>query len=104
MLTVDQARELVLSRARRLPPRPVPLDEALGAVLAADVAADVDAPPFDKALVDGYALRSTDAAAGVATYRVVEEVVAEATRRGRRRGAAPVAAPRTPLTAVDEPA
>ena len=33
---------------------------ALGCVLAEDVAADLDSPPFDKALVDGYAVRSSD--------------------------------------------
>jgi molybdopterin molybdotransferase len=37
-----------------------PLIEALGCVLAEDVVADVDSPPFDKALVDGYAVRSGD--------------------------------------------
>ena len=38
----------------------VPLAVALGRVLAADVVARVDAPPFDRANVDGFALRSAD--------------------------------------------
>jgi putative molybdopterin biosynthesis protein len=36
------------------------LADALGRVLAADVASPVDVPPFDRALVDGFALRSLD--------------------------------------------
>lgn len=43
-----------------LPPEPVPLDQALGRVLAGDVASPIDVPPFDRALVDGFALRAVD--------------------------------------------
>jgi putative molybdopterin biosynthesis protein len=46
-----------------LRPRPgerVALASALGRVLAADLAAPVDAPPFDRANVDGFALRAAD--------------------------------------------
>ena len=39
---------------------PAAWSSALGCVLAEDVAADLDLPPFDKALVDGYAVRSAD--------------------------------------------
>src|SRR5205823_13410532 len=38
----------------------VALLAALGRVLAEDVAAPIDVPPFDRANVDGFALRSTD--------------------------------------------
>jgi molybdopterin molybdotransferase len=60
MLTVEEALKVVLERARPLPPRRVPLAEALGCVLAEDVVADIDSPPFDKALMDGYAVRAAD--------------------------------------------
>jgi len=51
--------------AAALHPRPlgseeVALDLALGRVLARDVAAPVDAPPFDRATVDGIAVRAAD--------------------------------------------
>ena len=45
----------------------VPLGKALGRVLAHDVAAPIDVPPFDRSNVDGFALRAADttgAAAG----------------------------------------
>ncbi|MFO0909877.1 MAG: gephyrin-like molybdotransferase Glp [Isosphaeraceae bacterium] len=76
LLSVEEARAEVLSRSRPLPSRARPLADAYGCVLAEDVTSDLDVPPFDKALVDGYALASSDAQAGVRRYRVIEEVMA----------------------------
>jgi putative molybdopterin biosynthesis protein len=45
-----------------LPAQRVPLAEALGRTLAADLAAPIDVPPFDRANVDGFALRAADTA------------------------------------------
>ena len=45
-----------------LPAETVDLAAALGRVLAHDVVADVDAPPFDRSNVDGFALRAIDTA------------------------------------------
>jgi molybdopterin molybdotransferase len=60
MLTVAEALSAVLDNARALPPVSAPLADALGCVIAEDAVADLDSPPFDKALVDGYAVRSSD--------------------------------------------
>jgi len=38
----------------------VPLDEAAGRVLAADIVAGFDVPPFDRAAMDGYAVKAKD--------------------------------------------
>ncbi len=38
----------------------VPLDQALGRVLADDVRARIDLPPFDRSVVDGFAVVATD--------------------------------------------
>ena len=43
-----------------LPPETVPLAQALGRVLASDISSPIDVPPFDRALVDGFALRAAD--------------------------------------------
>jgi putative molybdopterin biosynthesis protein len=43
-----------------LAPEVIPLAEALGRVLAADVFATVDVPSFDRANVDGFAVRAAD--------------------------------------------
>ncbi len=52
----------------------VPLGEALGRVLAEDVRLDRDAPPFDRATMDGYAVRSADAVAPGTTLRVIGRI------------------------------
>jgi molybdopterin molybdotransferase len=77
MLSVPQAQEIVLKHARPLPPESVPLaSSALDLVLAEDIASDVDMPPFDKSLMDGYAVRASDLATGQATLTILEEVTA----------------------------
>jgi molybdopterin molybdotransferase len=78
MLTIDEALRAVLGRCAPLPAQVRPLVATLGCVLAEDVTADLDLPPFDKALVDGYALRSADLGAGGDDRRltVVEEITA----------------------------
>ncbi|MFN3483722.1 MAG: molybdopterin-binding protein, partial [Rhabdaerophilum calidifontis] len=48
--------------ARPLGVETVALDVAPGRILAADLAAPIDTPPFDRSVVDGFALRAADAA------------------------------------------
>ncbi|MFI5455851.1 MAG: gephyrin-like molybdotransferase Glp [Isosphaerales bacterium] len=60
MLSVSEALDAVLQHARALPSAWCPLERALCCALAEDVIAEEDSPPFDKALVDGYAVRSAD--------------------------------------------
>lgn len=60
MLSVDEALREVLAAATPLGPRRSPLRQAAGCVLAEEIVADLDLPPFDKALMDGYAIRSSD--------------------------------------------
>jgi molybdopterin molybdotransferase len=77
MITVAEAQTAILDRLRPLPAESRPLDlSALGLVLAEDVASDIDLPPMDKAMMDGYAVRSADLATGRATLAVVEEITA----------------------------
>lgn len=61
-MTVEEARELVLSGVPRLDSERVPLIEALGRVLAADAASDIDVAPFDNSAMDGFAVRAADTA------------------------------------------
>src|SRR5262245_18625953 len=76
MLTVAEAIAEIIARVVRLPPTRVALQESLGLVLAEDAISDLDSPPFDKALMDGYAVRSADVSSGRAILRVIEEVSA----------------------------
>ncbi len=76
MHTVDQALALVVEHAHALAPRSVPLSHSLGLMLAEAVTSDIDSPPYDKALMDGYAVRHDDLASGSAQLQVVDEVTA----------------------------
>ena len=62
VVSAEEARTRFMRRIdlAPLPGETVGLAAALGRVLAADVAAPIDVPPFDRANVDGFALRSAD--------------------------------------------
>jgi molybdopterin molybdotransferase len=75
MVEVAAAIETVLGRVIPLSTEPVPVAAGLGRVIAEDVASDIDSPPFTKALMDGYAVRSVDLAEP-APLTVIEEVAA----------------------------
>lgn len=86
MISVDEALRLVQEHARPLVPRQVALGEAAGLVLAERVVSEVDSPPYDKTLMDGYAVVSSDPSA---ERRVVEEIGAGCLpRRAVMRGTA----------------
>ncbi|MFL5341497.1 MAG: gephyrin-like molybdotransferase Glp [Gemmataceae bacterium] len=89
MVPVEEALEIVLRHARPLPAASCPLSPAvLGRVLAEDVASDLDMPPFDKALMDGYAARCADLRNGEADLPVQAEVTAGQTAPALRPGEA----------------
>jgi putative molybdopterin biosynthesis protein len=62
VVSAAEARRRFEERIDRAPlgAEPLPLADALSRVLAADVVAPVDAPPFDRANVDGFAVRAAD--------------------------------------------
>jgi molybdopterin molybdotransferase len=70
MLTPAEAEALILASIPPLPTEDVPLAEAHGRVLRANIRADRDLPPFDRVMLDGYALRAAAWAAGTRTFRV----------------------------------
>src|SRR5215203_4587218 len=76
LLSVDQA--IAILDGTPVAPRVVerPLHECLGLRLAQDVVADRDYPPFDKSLMDGYAVRCADLATTPADLKLVAEVAA----------------------------
>jgi molybdopterin molybdotransferase len=63
LLPIESARAAVVSSCERLAAEPVPLANAAGRVLAADVIASTDLPRFDNSAMDGFAVRS-DASSG----------------------------------------
>lgn len=99
LLSIEQALARVLARARPLEAERVPVAETAGRVLAEDVQAPVDLPPFASSAMDGYALRAEDTpgrlpivfrvAAGLPAERPLEAGEAMAIATG---GAVPVGA------------
>ncbi|MGX1306306.1 molybdopterin molybdotransferase [Amorphus suaedae] len=76
LLPVLEARARVLAGAARLGVDHAPLAEAVGRVLAQDIAATRQQPPFAASAMDGYAVRAVDAAEAGATLRLVGASVA----------------------------
>ncbi len=60
MISVEEALERILAEIAPLDVVQVPLSEALGLVLAEDVIAQEDIPPFANSAMDGFALLSRD--------------------------------------------
>src|SRR5215468_2837332 len=80
MISVRDALERVLDGLPRLGSEQVALTHARARVLAADIAAPRDVPPFRNSAMDGYAVRSADVAtaapARTVRLRVLETVAA----------------------------
>ncbi|HVB93068.1 MAG TPA: gephyrin-like molybdotransferase Glp [Acidimicrobiales bacterium] len=71
MIPLQDARAFVLGACSPGTPRPIPIDEALGCVVAAPVVATEPVPPFVNSSRDGYALRAADTLAADGTERPV---------------------------------
>ena len=76
MLTVAQALDYLLATVSPFEINDTPLEQALGLCLARDVISTSDSPPFDKSLMDGYAIRAEDVASGPTSLRVIEVITA----------------------------
>ena len=78
MLPVAEAIRIILAHTEHLPAEKVSLTETLGRVLAENIIADSDLPPFDRAQMDGYAVRSDDLRTAPARLKIVGEAAAGA--------------------------
>ena len=76
MLSVAEARARIVAAFRPLGSEQVGLAQALGRVLAEDVAARLTQPPADVSAMDGYAARSVDVASVPARLRIVGQAPA----------------------------
>src|SRR6185295_1963395 len=76
MISVAEAVQIILDRTPQFPAEGVALTEAVGRLLAEDIVADTDLPPFDRSQMDGYALRAEQVQNTPARLRVVGESIA----------------------------
>jgi molybdenum cofactor synthesis domain-containing protein len=76
MISVPEAIGLVTRQTQPLPCECIQLAQALGRLLAEDIRADSDLPPFDRSQMDGYAVRAADVKTVPARLRIVGESAA----------------------------
>ena len=76
LLPVADAIAIVVANCPSLEAESVPLSKALGRVLAEDVIADTDLPPFDRSQMDGYAVRAANTQNAPAELKIVGESAA----------------------------
>lgn len=80
MISVEEAQKRILSRAKSIGTERISIHDALGRSLAEDLFADRDYPPFNRSMMDGYALRSSDFnTQKIKAFPVLETVQAGAT-------------------------
>ena len=75
MITVEQAISEIMHRLPIGRPVHCPLDESVGLILSEDIQSDIDSPPYDKSLVDGYAVIASDIQTNT-RLEILEEVMA----------------------------
>jgi molybdopterin molybdotransferase len=80
---VAEVVALIDRRVQPLEPELVDLPEATGRVLASEVRAETPVPPFDRAAMDGYAVRSEETFGASASHPIAFHCVGES-RPGRR--------------------
>src|SRR5437870_11798390 len=78
MIPVSEAVKIVLANTAPLPVESIALTDTMGRILSEDIVADTDLPPFDRAQMDGYAVRAEDVANAPVRLRIVGESAAGA--------------------------
>jgi len=70
MITVAEIDKIILSSVKKTDTEHVKFDNCLGRVLAEDIIADRDFPPFDRIMMDGIAIRFTDWESGEKSFKI----------------------------------
>ncbi len=77
LLAIDEVERLINARVTPVAEtETVALKDARGRVLAADVTAPIDLPPFDNSAVDGYAVRHADLGTAETTLAIADRLTA----------------------------
>jgi molybdopterin molybdotransferase len=76
MLTYKQAQQTITALSRSFGTERIALDDADGRVLAEDIYADRDYPPFNRATMDGYAIHTNDWESGTREFKIQQVIYA----------------------------
>lgn len=75
-LKISEAQHIILAAVPAMGVESVRLEQSVGRVLAQEIRANRDLPPFDVSAMDGFALRSADVASAPATLEIIEDIKA----------------------------
>ncbi|MCO5947784.1 molybdopterin molybdotransferase MoeA [Mucilaginibacter flavidus] len=70
MITVEEAEKIILAQATDYGAEIIPFELALGRVLAENIKADRDLPPFNRVTMDGIAVNYDAVADGISTFKI----------------------------------
>lgn len=76
MISISKALKIIKSKAGSVGTERIDLNDAVGRVLAENIVADTDLPPFDRSQMDGFAVIAKDTAKGPVDLKVVGESAA----------------------------
>jgi len=70
-VTVEEALELIYTNTQTKSIKILPIEEALGSILAQDIVATHNLPPFDNSAMDGYAVKVEDSGKNVKVEQTI---------------------------------
>ncbi|MDQ3635696.1 MAG: molybdopterin molybdotransferase MoeA [Acidobacteriota bacterium] len=76
MIPISEAKKIVKNETFSLQNESVQISNVVGRILAEDIFADMDLPPFDRSQMDGFAVRTEDVKDAPAKLKIVGESVA----------------------------
>ena len=76
MIPISEAIKIIERETVSLPAETIELENSIGRVLAENIKADMDLPPFDRSQMDGFAVRTNDTLKPPAHLRIIGESVA----------------------------
>lgn len=76
MIPVSKALKIIARETSEVRSERIALEDSLGRILAEDIVADSDLPPFDRSQMDGYAVKASDTVHAPVTLRLVGESAA----------------------------
>jgi len=89
MIAISKALKIIERETRSLGVEKILLSDGVGRVLAQDIIADTDLPPFDRSQMDGYAVVAADTVGSPVSLKIVGESAAGRGWRGElKRGEA----------------
>jgi molybdopterin molybdotransferase len=76
MIPLEQAFQLLDENVTASPRTNLSLASSVGSILASDIQSDINSPPHDKSMMDGFAVNSNDVNNGSKSLEIVETIIA----------------------------